>query len=171
MAKSILITGISGSGKSSISKKLNELGYKSYGIEEIKSLFSLRDKKTGREIKNHNNNLQSVKQHSWICDKNKLQKIITKNKDKTTYYCGMASNLNEIISLFDKIFLLKINKKNLNERLNNRTTSGFGHALNVRKWIFNGEKSLEIAMSKKGAIIIDANNSLNIIVKNIIKNS
>ena len=39
MKRSIFVTGIAGSGKSSICKKLNILGYEVYDIEEPKGMF------------------------------------------------------------------------------------------------------------------------------------
>jgi len=66
MNKSILITGISGSGKSTVCDELNKHGYKAFGIEDIKGLFKMVDKKTGKPIKNFDSdNLRSVKQAGY----------------------------------------------------------------------------------------------------------
>lgn len=48
MNKSILVTGVAGSGKSAISSELKKFGYKSYDIESIKGLFLMVDKKRER---------------------------------------------------------------------------------------------------------------------------
>lgn len=45
MKKSILITGVSGVGKTSISQKLNEMGYRAYDMDSEPELFSMVDKK------------------------------------------------------------------------------------------------------------------------------
>lgn len=55
MNKSIIITGVAGSGKSAVCDELNKLGYKAFGIEDIDGLFTMVDKKTGKPFKNFDN--------------------------------------------------------------------------------------------------------------------
>ena len=141
MNKSILITGIAGSGKSAVCDKLNKLGYKAYGIENIEGLFTMIDKKTCKPFKDYDNdNLELVKQSDWICDKNRLQRLMSKNSKGIVFYCGVASNLNDLLSLFDKIFLLKVSQRVLRERLSTRTSNDFGRTYEVQKWIFSWRK-------------------------------
>jgi len=173
MNKSILITGISGTGKSAICDELNRLGYKAFNIEEIKGLFSMINKKTCKPFKNFDNdNIESVKQADWICNKRKLQHLMKKNsEEKLVFYCGTASNLNDLLQLFDKIFLLQTNQKILRERLSNRTSNNFGRTAEIQKLVFSWKKLWEDHMKKKGAIIINANHSLQEIAINILKKS
>lgn len=169
MNKSILITGLAGSGKSSICKELNKLGYKAHSIEDIKGLFKMIDKKTGKLFKNFdNNNLKSVKHSAWICDKKKLQQLIHKNSKGIVFYSGIASNLSNLLPLFDKIFLLKVSQKILRERLSKRTSNHFGRTSKVQKWMFRWKIWWEFYMFVKGAVFINANHSLREIAKEII---
>ena len=50
MNKSILITGVAGTGKSAVCDELNKLGYKALGIEDIDGLFTIVHKKTGKPM-------------------------------------------------------------------------------------------------------------------------
>ena len=172
MNKSILITGVAGTGKSAICDELNKLGYKAFSIEDIDGLFKMVDKKTGKPFKNFDNdNLELVKQTDWICDKKKLQQLIRKNSNGIVFYCGTASNLDDLLPLFDKIFLLKVSQKVLRERLNTRTSNDFGRTSEVQKWVFGWKKWWEDHMIEKGAITIDANRSLKEIATDIIERS
>jgi broad-specificity NMP kinase len=172
MNKSILITGVAGTGKSVICNKLNKLGYKALGIEDIDGLFAMIDKKTGKQFKNFDNdNLELVKQADWICNKKKLQHLMRKKSNELVFYCGTASNLNDLLYLFDKIFLLKVNQKVLRQRLSTRTSNDFGRTAEVQRWVFSWKKWWENHMKEKGAIIIDANRSLREIANEIIKRS
>ncbi|MDO8640560.1 MAG: hypothetical protein Q7R33_03365, partial [Nitrosarchaeum sp.] len=64
------ITGVSGAGKSSLSQKINEMGYKAYDLDAHPDLFAMIDKKTRMPVIDHDNaNLEKVKAMDWICDK------------------------------------------------------------------------------------------------------
>ena len=53
MNKSILITGITGSGKSAVCGELKKRGYKAYDIEIMEGLFNLVDNKTGKIVNDY----------------------------------------------------------------------------------------------------------------------
>ncbi|MBU4124513.1 MAG: hypothetical protein KKI14_03560, partial [Nanoarchaeota archaeon] len=72
---------------------------------------------------------------------------------------------------FDKVFLLKANRKNTCERLTKRTSNDFGRTAEVQKWIFTWKKWWEDKMIKRGAIVINANRDIKEITSNIIKRS
>src|SRR3990167_11397506 len=98
MKKSILITGVSGTGKSTISEKLNQMGYKAYDMDSYPGLFSMIDKKTKKPVVDHNNeNIEKVVGMDWICDKTKLESIIKDESNELAFYCGSASNMEEIL--------------------------------------------------------------------------
>jgi FMN phosphatase YigB (HAD superfamily)/broad-specificity NMP kinase len=177
MNKSILITGISGSGKSFLCEVLRKLGYEAYGIEEMHGLFAMVDKKTGKVNDDFDNqNLESIKQHDWICDKKKLKELIRKNSGKVVlddmiFYCGTASNSDELLSMFDKVFLLKASEKATRKRLATRKSNNFGCADDVQEWVLTWKDWWENHMLEKGAIIIDANRKIKEIANDIIKKS
>lgn len=172
MNKSILITGVAGTGKSAVCDELNKLGYKAFGIEDIDGLFTMVHKKTGKPFKNFDNDdFETVKQSDWICDKKKLQRLIYKNSDGIVFYNGTASNINDLFPMFDKIFLLKVSQKILRERLSTRISNDFGRTAEVQKWVFSWKKWWENHMKEKGAIVIDASRSLREVANNIIERS
>lgn len=172
MNKSILITGVAGTGKSAICDELNKLGYKAFGIEDIDGLFTMINQKTGKPFKNFNNdNLEMVKQSDWICDKNKLQRLIQKNTKGIVFYCGTASNLDDLLPLFDKIFLLTVNRQTLRKRLSTRTSKDFGRIAEVQKWIFSWKTWWEDHVKEQGATVINASRSLRIVANDIITRS
>lgn len=176
MNKSILITGVSGSGKSFLCDKLNKLGYKSYDIEEMPGLFNMINKSTGKvtslnEYDKHN--LECIKQHDWTCDKKKLQKLISKNAkenvlNNVVFYCGTASNTDELLPLFDKVILLKASSETTRNRLGTRTSNDFGRTEEVQKWVLTWKEWWENHLSEKGAVIIDANRDAKKIIKDIL---
>jgi len=170
MKKSILIIGVGGSGKSTLVEELKNHGYKAYDLENINGLFCMIHKTTKKIYKKYNNDdLESVKQGDWICNKKKLERLIKMNSKGTVFYCGVSSNLDELRPLFDKIFLLRINFKTLCKRLSARPVGDFGRTSGVQKWILSWKDWWENDMCKKGAIPINANRNLQKIARDIIK--
>jgi len=172
MDKAILITGVAGSGKSTLCDELNKLGYKTFGIEDIEGLFQMIDKKTGKALKAwDNDNLELVKDLGWVCNKKKLQRLMLKNSKGIVFYCGIASNLDDLLPLFDRVFLLKASQKLIRERLTTRTNNDYGRTPEIQKWIFGWKKQWENRMIDKGAIVINAGLPLGEKAKIIIERS
>jgi hypothetical protein len=158
MGKSILVTAVAGSGKTTVCKVLCDLGYNAYDIESIPGLFSLIDKKSGKPmIKQHNVNLDSIEQgNNWNCDKTKMQMIIDKENADVTYYCGGASNIKRIRSLFDVVIVLRVSDKTTLTRLGSRTPGQFGSTSKVRKWVLSWKQEIEEEWLSAGGIEVDA---------------
>lgn len=128
------------------------------------------DKRTGKSFENYDNfDFEKVKNLDWICDKNKLQKLIEKNKDGIIYYFGTAMNIDEIWPLFDKVILLQANPEAIKKRLSERKNNDFGRTAEVQEWVLSTKDQWEKRMIEKGAIAIDANRSLAEVVDEIIE--
>ncbi len=172
MKTSILITGISGAGKSTTSHKLRELGYTAYDMEDdFDGLFTMLDKKTGQPMIDHDNtDLQKVQNIDWICDVNKLRRIIENEKSELTFYCGSASNIDEILPLFNIVILLAVSSKVARQRLTTRQSNDFGRTKEIQDWLMSFQETWEQTMKDKGAIVIDADQELDVVASEIIKN-
>lgn len=169
MKKSILLTGTAGVGKTSLSNKLNELGYKSYDIDDVPGLFKMIHRKTKLPIKNHDNfDLEKVKAMTWICDIEKLKSFIMEEKNDLAFYCGGGSNVYEFMELFDKVILLTINLETNKHRLSNRTDNDFARTPEVQEYVLNKKNDWENEMIKKGSIVVDAHKDLDSIAKEVI---
>ncbi len=170
MRKSILITGVPGTGKTSTSDALVTLGYKSYDLDRMKDLFIMVDKITRLPVVNHDNkDLKKVEVMDWVCQKEKLESIIENESAPFAFYCGMPSNLEELIPLFDHIILLKADETENKNRLANRTgRNDFGRTKEVQDWIMGWKPKWEHKMIERGAIVVDANKELNQVTKEII---
>ena len=169
MKKSILITGLAGTGKSTLSKELNKLWYKSLSIEDISDMFIIVDKKTWHKINHYENNLEAVHWTDRICDIEKLQKLIDENQSQVTFYTGTASNIDNLLPLFDKVLLLKTNEEILRQRLSNRTPEDFAYTIDVQNRMFGWKDERETHMIEKWAIPINANNWLWETIETILK--
>jgi dephospho-CoA kinase len=171
MNRSILVTGVAGSGKSFLCKELKRRGYKAYDIEEIDGMFSMVDKKTRKVAERYDNKfLEDAKNHDWVCDEKKLSCLIMKNPKGVVFYCGVASNLDDLLHLFYRVFLLKASPETTRSRLSTRTSNNFGRTREVQEWVLSWKGWWEDHITEKGAIVIDSNRTIKQVADEILKN-
>jgi len=171
MKKSIFITGVAGSGKSSISKELNEFGYMAYDIEELEGMFKMVRKDTGEDFENYDNiDIKKVKNADWVCDKNKLEELLERQSDEIVFYCGVASNNDEIMPLFTQTILLKASPEAVRKRLSVREgTDDIGNTAENREWVLSWKDWWENKLVEQGAAVIDADENPKEVAQEIIK--
>lgn len=171
MKKSIFVTGVAGSGKSSVSRELNRLGHKAYDIEELDGMFKMVRKDTGGDFTDYNNaDMEKVKNADWICDRNKLKELLREQSDGIVFYCGVASNNYEIISFFNQTILLKASAEVVRERLSNREgTDDMGNTAENRDWVLSWKDGWENKMVEQGAIIVEADGNSTEVAQKVIK--
>lgn len=171
MKKRILITGVSGVGKTTVGKYLRELGFESTDIENINGMFEMVYKGTREVFSDYDNaNPEHIKNAEWICNADKLKTFLKSQKSSSAFYSGIASNMDDIIPLFNKVLVLKPDHKTLNERLKNREgTDDIGNNQEGRDIVLGWKDWWEKEMEKKGAILVDANSSLKEISEEILR--
>lgn len=170
MKKSILVTGVAGSGKSAVCSEFRRCGYRAYDIEDIAGLFQMVGKKTGVVVSDHdNNNLESVKEHDWVCNIDKLRELIKMEKENIAFYCGTASNIDQLLPLFDKVILLKASPDAIRRRLSGRKSKEFGNTPEIQEWVLSWKDWWEDKMRDAGAVVVDADRDLDVIVTEVVR--
>ncbi|MFA6301355.1 MAG: AAA family ATPase [Candidatus Paceibacterota bacterium] len=168
MKKVFFITGMPGTGKSSVVKKLVKKGIFSIDADSVNGLTYWIDKRT-KEKSAWNPGMSEgwYKKHQYVCDKEKLNNLIKNNPEKTIAVAGLFNNRSELWGLFDKVFLLRCPEDIFIKRLIERDNHNFGkHILdqeNVLSWYKNFEKELQ----EEGAIPVDAERSMEDVVGEI----
>jgi len=171
MKKAILIIGATGVGKTVLSKYLQEMGREAYSIEDIEGMFTVYHKGTRKIFKDYDfTKPEHVKSSDWICDVEMLKKLLNHQKTSIAFYAGVATNLDEMMPLFDKVILLKVSNKKLHERLESREGSEgeMGNTKETRKLTFVWKDWWEGEMEKKGVVTVDADKSLDEVAKKIL---
>ncbi|RZK66033.1 MAG: hypothetical protein EOO85_27410 [Pedobacter sp.] len=125
----ICISGHQGTGKSTILNELAKLGYIAYGLDEEKvaGYFNTRLNNASTHIpQGLDRNLEWRKDNVWRVDINKLRALSVAKDNKPTFYCGYASNIEELWDICDEIIILQLSDDATLERLQQRTNNSFG---------------------------------------------
>ncbi len=166
----ILITGVAGSGKSTVSQKLRDLGYISYEIETVPGLFHTIDKNTGKEFVDYDEqDMEKVGRAQWVCNAEKLAEILSDESSKLSFYCGTSSNIQEVMALFTKVFVLSASPENTRERLTNRTSHDFGKTVDVQNWLLGWKSDWETYMQERGAVVINSDKSVDDVAEQVLE--
>jgi dephospho-CoA kinase len=164
------ITGIAGTGKSTICTELAKRGYGTIEVDEEHGLTRWVNKETG-EIGEWFSGIgiDWINNHDWVWDSGKLEELLNKDENKPVFVCGITSNQEKDLHLFDKIFLLRANQDTVRKRLMGRKTKdAFGQTEDEIEHIFDWSEDFENNMISKGVIAVNADGSTGEIIEDIL---
>lgn len=166
MKKKIYITGVSGTGKSTLGLELQKRGCFVIDIDEG-DLCTWCDK-AGNRVCEDRDGIAWLDEHHWNCDIQRLEKEIEESADDHVFIVGISSNLDNYP--FDKILLLSVDPETLVKRLTERTTNDFAKDPEEQQFVLKMKDEYEKKMSAKGAVFLDGWKPVSELANNIIKN-
>jgi len=160
----IYITGVAGTGKTSIARALKEKGISAIDLDTISHM----ENKTTGEIVHWNPGASDewIQAHDWVCDIPKLKDFLSISENSVVV--GHTANQKDYLSLFDKIFVLSCRPETITQRIQNRTDNDFGKHPEDLARILNWNKEFTGWMLELGAEVLDGEKPLNEIVKHLI---
>ena len=165
-----LLTGIAGTGKSTIVRALNEQGIFAIDLHNVPGLFFWQNKITKEPV-----TYSPVYSQEWfetvdrICNIELLQKLLQEHPIIIAAGTTGGSNQKEFLALFDKIILLQSNPETLTRRLQTRTNiSGYGKTTAEQEDNIEWQKEFDPLMISYGAIPVNTEKSLGETVRQII---
>lgn len=165
----ILLTGIAGTGKSTIISAINKRGIFSLDLHDIQGLFFWQDKETKEKVE-----YAPVESREWfdtvdrLCDIPKLKEILSQHEDIVVAGTISASSQEEFLSLFDKIILLQTNPQTLVNRMQTRINkSGYGKTKAEQDDNTEWQKEFDPKILSYGAIPVSTEGELNDVVDKI----
>ena len=169
MKRTILITAVAGSGKSTVCRALIKLGYEAYDIESIPGLFSLIDPHTdkvleGKQLGDLNENLDA----DWVCDTEKLKLLIANQKNEVAFYCGGTSRTEELMAFFDSTVILQVSDETTRNRLSTRQSGEFGDSEQTREWVLSWKHRVEADWLAAGAVSVSGEPEPRAVAKDIV---
>ena len=168
--KKIYITGISGTGKTTIGKELQKRGYCVFDIDLYElGLCSWLDINTGEKARPKGEGKEWLDSHAWVCDGEKLKNLINEQKQDVVFAVGITSNQGNYLGLFDKVLLLQCNEQTFLNRIDSRIDNNYGKEQSEREHLLGFYKSFEENLLNKGAISVNVDKPISEIVDDIIK--
>ena len=165
----ILITGIAGTGKSTIVKALNERGVVAIDLHDVPGLFFWQDKKTKERVE-----YTPVHSADWfdgverLCDIPQLKELLARDENIVMAGTGGDSQT-EYLPLFDKVLLLQCDPDILVHRMQTRTNkSGYGKTKAEQDNNVEWQKEFDPELISLGAIPINTAGKLDDVVDTII---
>jgi broad-specificity NMP kinase len=164
-----LITGVAGTGKSTLAKELRKRGYAAYDTEEGFSYYV--NKQTGQRDSYPANPTQEwYDKHHRIFDEQVLANLFKKHKDEPLFIASITANQAKFYPEFDKIFLLTAPDDVITHRLGTRTNNYFGrHPLDLQR-VIGRHQQFDEELLADGAVAIDSTRPIEAVASQIIDN-
>lgn len=153
-----LITGNPGSGKSTLAQELARRGLATIDPDHDPQLSYWEDD-VGNRVPRAEGPVAPDEQwltgHRWVWNRSRLLDVLTQQQ-APVFVCGIALNIDQVLDLFERLFLLRIDAATQEERLlaydrghpPGRSEAG-------RQQIRDGRPVFEAQMLKLGAITLD----------------
>lgn len=109
-----LITGRQGSGKTTVIRYLQTLGYIAYNTDDLPDATKLQNKETGETIEWPEGTVD-WSTYSWNWQKPEIEKLLQSNDN--VFIGAIVSNQADSYPMFDKVFVITVSVDTLRARL------------------------------------------------------
>jgi len=168
--KLFFITGISGSGKTTVARKLCESGEIVFDSKIQKGLFYFSDSNGNRPDDYQPKNKEWMDTYKWILNKPMFDDLVKQNKDaKRLFLCGGSEDLRQYWPIGEKVFLLEVNANTMINRLNREDRdNSFGKDKQTQKILIERIERFQKKQITASAIPIDATGPIDTVVADIL---
>ena len=158
MSKRYYITGVCGTGKTTVAQELNNRGIRAIDQDSKEyGLCSWKHNKTKEDAQfEYGIGKEFLEANDYYCDVEKLKRLLDTTFDETVFVCGVSANQDEYLDLFDKVFLLRCAPETFVKRIDAREDNEFGKHQSEKEHILDWYQELEAGLINKGAVVINS---------------
>lgn len=109
-----LITGRQGSGKTTVIRQLQKLGFTAFNTDDLGDVTKLQDRETGEVVEWPQGEVDWAR-YAWNWQKPEIEKLL--NSDETVFIGAVVSNQLDFYPMFDKVFVITVSADTLRARL------------------------------------------------------
>jgi adenylate kinase family enzyme len=168
--KLFIVTGISGSGKTTIARRLIQEGEVAFDSKLNPNLYQFINKNGEIATSVHLHDEAWRKEYKWSLNEERLNELLDLHTGVLrVFLCGRA-NLFQYWNRADKIFLLKVDKDTLRKRLSSESRDNlFAKDKVTQDKLLNDLDSIQSKILEKGAKTIDATAPVDNVVSQILQ--
>jgi hypothetical protein len=150
-----LVTGNPGSGKSALARELGRRGLHAIDPDDDPELAYSEDLAGRRAAPPQHPDEEWLRSHRWVWSRSRLEEVLAGHSGPV-FVCGIARNQDELLELFDRVFLLRIDGPTQEARLvAHDVLHPPGRSEAGRREIRAGRAVFEAQMLEHGAIVLD----------------
>ncbi len=167
----VYITGISGSGKSTVRRELQKRGYTAYGVDED-GIAAFYHNDSGEKVGQADASARTEEwraRHSWRMPRETVEKLANEAEGKLAFLCGTVSNDQDSWKLFDKVIALTVDTDTLERRLTNRSENDFGKSEHERRMVLTWQEYAAEEYRRLGAMLVDSTRPLGEVVDRVLE--
>jgi len=155
--KRILITGMSGTGKSTVIRALAERGYKAVDTDSDKWSMWADD------------TIEANTGPDWIWREDRIQQLLSTEDADILFVSGCKTNQGTFYPQFDHIILLSAPVELIIERLMTRTTNSYGKHPDELAQVLHYLETVEPLLRRGATVEVDTSAPLDHVVQTILK--
>jgi len=163
--KRILLTGISGVGKSTVTAELARLGYKA--VDADNDAFSEWTAVSGCIAAAAGTPVEPDR--DWVWREDRVDQLLSTEDAPVLFVSGCAANMRKFLSRFDQIVLLSAPAEIIAERLRTRTNNAYGKRAEEAARVLQLKESVEPLLRKAASYELDTSLPLASVVAEILR--
>jgi len=169
----VYVTGLSGTGKSTVMRALRARGVPAYGVDED-CFGEWVERSTGRVVPIAAEPLDIhdwYVAHEWRLSVDRIGGLKRDSDDAgtTAYLCGVASGDDAVWRFFDVVIALVLDFDTIRERIERRTDNAFGKTPGELAEIAHWHSRYEVTYRGFGAVLVDAAKPVDVVVAEVLR--
>jgi dephospho-CoA kinase len=159
--KRVLITGLSGTGKSTAIERLRQLGYRTFDTDydDFAELVSWPPGSTPA----------TSESREWVWSEDRMRKLLASEDSDALFICGTARNQGKFYPLFDHVVLFSAPGEVMAERMATRTNNPYGKRPEEIALHLSLKETLEPHFRRAATVEIDTRAPLDEVIAKLLR--